>query len=52
MATVRISLDTHDGAYEIDLEWFEARNADSWDVLVDQAVTRLRRAYGSKAEGV
>ena len=52
MATVRIMLDTNDGAYEIDLDWPEARDSDSWDVLVDTAVNRLRRAYGSKASGV
>ena len=62
MASVRISLSSQDGEYEISVEGPE-RNGQAWfgdkphlghksylDALVDEAVKRVQRAYGSKKE--
>ena len=57
MATVVIRLSTGNGDFDISLEAFET-NGDAWgadkgylDALVDEAVRRVKRAYGSTQDG-
>ena len=51
MARIRISIDTRDGDFEVSLDALErpGREIDTatLDALVDKAVVRIRRAYGS-----